>query len=119
MFERIMTEQAALQDRMNWPTGKGVAGAKENFLAMQVEVTEVLAELPWKPWKSYADVQRLEAVLNDPVARKRLATEMTDIIQFWANAALALGLTAEDLHVALETKWGENHRRVEAGEAGR
>jgi len=101
----LLAKQAALQAKMGYPTGHGEHGVKENMLALMVEATEVLNEINWKPWK-----KTLKEV--DPT---RLATELTDILQFWANAALAAGLTPQALTAALRAKWVENHRRVEEG----
>lgn len=121
-LEELLHNQRVLQDRMGWPTGRGVPGVKENFLALQVELVEVLTELPWKPWKKYSDFGNdftagPEFLDRNAQARKKVAMEMTDVLQFWANAALALGFTHRELTTALRVKWKENHRRVDDGEA--
>lgn len=114
-FFELLEEQRQLQNRMGWPTGHGVQGVKENLLALQVELVEVLQELPWKCWKNYPETQGEEVILDDPTLRRRLATEFTDVLQFWANAAATLGLTPEELSAALRQKWEENHQRVARG----
>lgn len=102
----LLNTQRVLQARMGNPTGTGEAGAKENLLHVMVETVEALRELNFKPWKAQLII----------VDRAALATELTDILQFWANAALAMDLTAEDLTTALRTKWGVNHQRITSGE---
>lgn len=102
----LLTTQRMLQARMGHPTGLGEAGAKENLLHVMVETVEAMCEINFKPWKTN----------RFTVDRKALATELTDILQFWANAALAMGLTAEELTEALRAKWDVNHQRIEDGE---
>lgn len=102
----LLETQRALQARMGNPTGTGEAGAKENLLHVMVETVEALRELNFKPWKAQLKI----------VDRTALATELTDILQFWGNAALAMGLTAEELTHALRAKWGVNHQRIDTGE---
>jgi dimeric dUTPase (all-alpha-NTP-PPase superfamily) len=102
----LLETQRALQARMGNPTGTGEAGLKENVLHAIVELTEVLREINFKPWK----ISRVE------VDRVKLATELTDVLQFWANAALAMGLTPDELTQALRAKWGVNHQRIDDGD---
>lgn len=101
----LLATQAGLQEAMGWPGGTGEWGAKENLLHAMVEVTEALRELNFKPWKPAR-----------PVDLVRFATEITDVLQFLANAANAVGLTQDDLSMALRAKWQENRRRLQAGE---
>ena len=102
----LMQTQHNLQERMGQPTGLGEAGVKESLLHVMVETVEALREINFKPWKA----KKIE------VDRKALATELTDILQFWANAANAFGLTPEELTEALRAKWGVNHTRIDSGE---
>jgi hypothetical protein len=102
----ILYQQARLQARMGWPTGRGETGCKENLLHVMVEATEALREINFKPWKAK----------QKEVDRLALATELTDILQFWANAALAMGLTEEQLSQALRAKWQVNHQRIDSNE---
>ena len=87
---------------MGNPTGYGEAGLKENLLQAIVEVVEALRETNFKPWKA----KRIE------VDRVKLATELTDILQFWANAALAMDLKPDELSGALRAKWLVNRERI-------
>lgn len=107
-FKELLGHQYNLQNMMGWPEGgPGLEGFKNSMLALVVEATEALNETPWKPWKTsgYKDIDV-----------KSLATEMTDILQFWANAALHMGLSPEYLSKCLRQKWTENIRRIHAGE---
>lgn len=104
---KILSEQKKLQEALGHPMGYGYAGVKENVLAAIVELTEVLNETPWKPWKQY-----------DPQSGRfmdvgALLTEMTDVLQFWANMVICMGFTPEEVTSALEKKWAENYRRLE------
>ncbi len=90
---------------MGNPLGMGEAGFKEAILALIVESTEALCETNWKPWKK----------THKEVNRQSLATEMTDILQFWVNAALTMELTPEILEQALRGKWKINKQRIKDG----
>ena len=98
----LLETQKALQAAMGNPTGYGEAGLKENLLQAIVEVVEALRETNFKPWKA----KRIE------VDRVKLATELTDILQFWANAALAMDLKPDELSGALRAKWLVNRERI-------
>jgi len=98
----LLTNQSRLQAAMGHPTGHGEAGAKENFLHVIIETVEAMREINFRPWKA----------AKKEVNRAALATELTDILQFVANAALAMGFTPEELSAALRAKWQENWRRI-------
>lgn len=104
---RVLEVQQELQAAMGHPMGRDSGAVKENVLAAIVELTEVLAEIPWKPWKNYGTPQ---------IDRAALITEMTDVLQFWANMVNAMGFTAEEVTLALTGKWAENYHRVNIGE---
>lgn len=101
----LLEGQARLQAAMRHPMGHGEAAVKENVLAAVVELTEVLEEVNWKPWRK----ERFA------VDRRALATELCDVLQFWANAANAAGLSADDLAEALRAKWKTNEERIKNG----
>lgn len=104
-FFELLECQRALQAAMGNPTGIGEVGVKENLLHVIVETTEALTEINFKPWKTQKKL----------VNRQALATELTDILQFWANAANAMGFTAEELTTALRAKWRVNYERINEG----
>jgi len=101
----LLETQRKLQARMGNPTGLGEPGVKENLLHAIVETVEALREINFKPWKAK----------TFEVDRKKLATELTDVLQFWANAALAMDITPEELTEALRAKWQVNHQRIDDG----
>lgn len=105
-LKELLMTQTVLQTRMGWPGGRNEIGAKEMLFAANVEIAEVLNEINWKPWKEHPYKE---------VDKHALTTELTDILQFWANAALCLGLTAEELTEALRRKWEVNHQRIDDG----
>lgn len=98
----LLETQKKLQASMGNPTGFGEAGLKENLLQAIVEVVEALRETNFKPWKTK----------KIAVDRVKLSTELTDILQFWANASLAMGITPEELSKALRDKWQVNQQRI-------
>lgn len=104
-LKELLVEQTRLQEAMGWPIPANEAGAVQNIDAAIVELVEVKNELNWKPWKKS----------KKEVDLARVAEEITDVLQFLANTAISLGLTAEDLSVALRRKLVTNHARVKAG----
>lgn len=117
MFEELMITQMSLQNAMGWPGGRGIEGFRTSILAANVEMVEALSELPWKPWKNYPHT--VEEVMLDDEMRKIIATEITDVFQFLANAALSIGLTHFELSAALRDKWVVNRTRINKGETTR
>ncbi len=107
-IQEIMAQQFKLMSAMGWPGGapKNEEAAKGHLLAAIHECTEAMNELNWKPWKSTAK----------EVDRVAFATELMDIVQFVANAALVMDFEAAELEAALRVKWKENYRRIEARE---
>jgi hypothetical protein len=101
-FTELLDSQLTLQAKMGHPTGHGEAGVKENLLHVIIETVEAMREINFKPWKTSTKV----------VDRVALATELTDILQFWANAANAFGLTPQELTDALRAKWQVNYQRI-------
>ncbi len=85
-----------------FPLGSGEEGIFNNLFPMIDEITEVARELNWKKWKR----------TKKPVDRQKLLTELTDIIQFWGNAVLAGGFSAEEVRDALRAKWEVNRQRI-------
>lgn len=108
-IQDVLAAQQNLQVAMGEPMGTGQRGVKENVLAAIVELTEVLAEINWKPWKP----------TRDDIDRQALLVEMTDVLQFWANMINCMEFTADEVALALAQKWTENRRRVTRGEVTR
>ena len=110
-IEEILDRQHVLMKSMGWPAGEPIIegnedAAKSHLLAAIHECTEAMNEMNWKPWKAN----------KKPVDPQKLATELMDIIQFVANAALVMNLSSWDLERALREKWEVNFQRIEQGE---
>lgn len=105
-FKELLYIQDLLNDSMGYPSGVGEKGVKENMLALIVEATEVLDEINWKPWKKN----------KKEVNREKFITEMTDILQFWSNAATVMNVSIEEISNSLRNKWLVNIKRIENGE---
>lgn len=101
----LFMAQADLQAALGWSTDRGEPGVRLNLLAVVNEAMEALDEVNWKPWKKTLK----------PVDRTALATELTDLLQFWVNACLAAGLGPADVTAALRAKWKVNHQRLKGG----
>ena len=81
----------------------------QSFLNMStfaciVELSEMINETPWKPWKS-------PSILNRPNALEELA----DVFHFFINICLALQVTPEELYAAFKGKHAKNRKRQEEG----
>lgn len=101
----LLNKQAHLQKKMGNPMGEGEEALKENALALIVEVTEMLNEINWKPWKETKKEINQEALLY----------EIVDILQFMGNIINAAGITAEALEDAYRQKLMINTKRIEDG----
>lgn len=114
MLSEILKRQRQLQTAMGSPmdggTGDINTGVRENMLALIVEVTEVLNEVNWKPWRRH----QLKVI-----DRNALLTELVDVLQFWANAVNAAGFAAEDIEAAYDVKMAECYARIENGKTTR
>ena len=118
MFSELMEMQYHLQKSMDFPgTGDefrihqySEQGVKEMLLAAMIECSEALGEISWKCWKpsGYKETNK-----------ELLTTELTDIIQFVANAAIYAGITGPELDKALRAKWKVNFERIAKGETTR
>lgn len=74
-----------------------------NALALHTELSELLQELNWKPWKP-----------GDPLEfdREKVVDEYVDIMFFWLNLAVALRITGPELVDAYLAKYEENELRA-------
>ena len=75
------------------------------ILAGITEYTELLQELPWKPW-------RKKAPLAD---RSKVLEEYVDIFHFWLLLGNELGFTPEEVEAAFLAKDAKNYKRQEDG----
>lgn len=85
---------------------------KEMILACEDELHEALGEIGWKSWATSRHINE-EAAFN----------ELRDAWQFLTNAMFAVTqadpeILAQRLHIALDDKLRENHRRIDDGYDG-
>lgn len=74
-------------------------------LAMIAEVVEALNETPWKPWKKH------QAATD----KGKYAEELADVMHFLVEAAIAAGITDEELFLAFAGKHAINVARQQEG----
>lgn len=85
-----------------------------NKEAEDVEYTEVLAELPWKAWKTEHRAQLLLKISNE--TRIRVKEELVDKGHFFFNMLLAAGFSSwAEFEVWYVDKNTENLRRIQTG----
>ena len=77
-------------------------------VALMMEQSELLEEVSWKPWRNYEDQK------PSPNMRK-IAFEWVDCLFFLVNQSFCLGLTADDILNAFETKLASNMARIDSG----
>lgn len=91
---------------MGYPMGSGLVDVtKNNVMACQVELVELLNELPWKPWHQYDATTRYD--------RESFKTELVDCILFLINIANEANITPEELLLTIEKKQEHNLKRKE------
>jgi hypothetical protein len=78
-----------------------------NTLAAQVELAEMLQNLPWKPW----------AVSRNPDMKEKLkaAEELVDVLHFVGNLFAAIGISDYMLNILYEEKMRVNAERQATG----
>lgn len=82
---------------------------KENIIAMNCEMAELLEWLPWKHWKTY-DVENIS---TEELIEARY--EVIDMLHFLFNLAFCVGLTPEMLYDGFMRKQQENRNRQKRG----
>ena len=80
---------------------------------MNTEMTELLDRLPWKEWKTYSDEQL--AGFTDDEHKLEVYYEYVDVLHFFVNVGLALGIDGEILEKLYYTKNKENFDRQNRG----
>lgn len=103
--EEVLKVQRRLQERMGHPYGHGEPAIIENLIRCGMEVTEAINELNFKK----------ERKVKKIVDRQKFLTELTDALQFWANAVNEGGFTAKEVEDALCAKWVINHQNIDDG----
>ena len=105
-LERIFEKQKEFQGKAD-PRAledANIEYIKDMILAAMDELTEVLRETPWKPWKK-------QQVFN----REKYKEELVDLLHFFVNLCLAADITPLELYNEYMLKNEENHERQEKG----
>jgi len=107
-LEIMMQKQLELQQRLGYDLKNDILWnvdfIKLNYIAVSVELAEMLQEIPFKPWKK-------SAVLN----KENFKKELIDVYHFILNLTIASGMTVKELQDAYLEKNKENHDRQERG----
>lgn len=116
-LQQMLDMQAKLQEALGYDIKNMTAVERTIFLKefsihLTQEIQELLYELPYfKPWKDYSNMTEVEIEEAMEKARK----EFIDITHFFFNFALALNMSADDIHKAYYEKNIENYRRQAEG----
>lgn len=92
---KYLTDQRSLQAILGNPMGTGTDAVKENILALFSEVTEVLNELNWKPWRHATD---------HDVSREDIVEEMVDVFMFYCNILNELEVSESEFDAVWDRK---------------
>jgi uncharacterized protein YabN with tetrapyrrole methylase and pyrophosphatase domain len=86
---------------------------KDNYTYMITEMTELIENLPFKHWKKYSDEQKRDFTSEE----HRLETwyEWCDVLHFFVNVGLLLGIDGETAWRLYATKNAENFARQDRG----
>ena len=105
MLDSIFIHQKNLQIELNtFPEYMDQQYIKDMVLAAQVELTEVLNETTWKPWKKQQETHPL-----------KYKQELADLLHFFVNLCLAAQMTPKELYDLYMSKNKENIIRKESG----
>ena len=78
------------------------------MVALMMDQAEMADEVSWKPWRTF------ESQKPNPNKRK-IALEWVDCLFFLVDQALMLGISADDILDAFETKHKANLERITSG----
>ena len=98
IFADFESDYAARTEFVSW-----------NLRAAIHELVEAGDETPWKPWSSRDPEEMWKA------NRDNYAGEIIDVLFFLANAALAVGMTDEEIEQRYKAKAAVNTQRQESG----
>jgi dimeric dUTPase (all-alpha-NTP-PPase superfamily) len=117
MLQEMLDKQNKLQERLGYDIGsmhdeERSAFIKENSIHLTQELHELLYEIPhFKPWKDYSGMSLFDSYESWYKASK----ELIDMLHFFLNICLALGLNADNLYDMYMAKNKENHKRQDEG----
>lgn len=108
----IFNLQSALQKKLGFDFSamsmdEQIEFIRWNALAIGGEVSEALQEVGWKPWASARYIDR-----------EPFIGELVDVMKFWLNMLLVVGVTPEELTQRFRGKTVVNHRRHDDGYDG-
>ena len=90
---KYLIDQHNIQTRLLDPMGPDeLTKIKENAFAIMNELSELIAEYPWKPWKTYDT--------NFVRNRQRVIEEAVDIFKFFCNILNVENITEEEFDKA-------------------
>jgi len=75
--------------------------------ALNVEVGELLREVPWKPWRSILDQKNSSA--------ETISKEFVDCLLFLINISFCVGINTSDILAAFEQVMQSNYERINNG----
>lgn len=90
----------SLKRRLEW--------ADHLLTCMSQEIAETRDYLPWKSWKNYKDYDYKKV-------EKELRYEVVDILHFWLELCLVLGISGTDIVKYYFAKCWQNHQRQRKG----
>ena len=115
--KKLIDEQIRLQNAMGHPPGDYPSAEhklrylRELCLALHVEVSEFLQEIPWKPWCTLG-TQRY----NPKAAAEELADVMIFTLNLWIHlGAYPKGQCADELVKQIARKQNKNTARLKSG----
>lgn len=104
MLDSIFIHQKNLQKELNtFPKYMEQQYIKDMVLAAHVELTEILNETAWKPWKKQQETHPL-----------KYKEEIADLLHFVINLCLAAEMTPKELYNLYINKNRENIKRKES-----
>jgi hypothetical protein len=95
--------------------GELLGRVRYNEEAIRMEFAEILDQCPWKDWKANYALGRNDALSGQPELMLELKFELIDVLFFWLNLALALGMSWDEVRRIYMAKWHENVRRQREG----
>lgn len=107
----FVVDEFPLDDMSEVETHDMTAFTKEIIIAMLDELSELMANLPWKHWKNYGPDKR--AISKDRLAEIRF--ELIDLQHFLNNLYMVFGMSAQDVLNYFEAKLEENEDRQRRG----
>jgi dimeric dUTPase (all-alpha-NTP-PPase superfamily) len=114
MFEMQLSLQKRLgQDFSKMSLEQRTQLIKDNYVYMITEMTELIENLPFKHWKKYNPEQRQDFTSEE----QKLETyyEFIDIMHFFMNVGLLLGIDGDTAWRLYATKNAENWARQDRG----